>query len=1023
MGKKGNLLLISCVFIIFSISFALASDVAYIYKKDFRVDQNIIQSINDLGLSVDLIKESTLPQNLNSYKMLFVGDERFSNQHLIPVNDMPTLVANYYHNHEWGLTDREGASQLGATHPLSVLQNSHPIQVYIQAFEKNRITIPYYFLDQENIAPGLQQVAGTESTASGTKFGDVISYVNESTLLLNGRVQQENLCFFGIIESDYWTAAAKNMFEQCVGFVASECSSDLDCDNSDPYTEDTCVNPGEINSFCQHDQIECIQNSDCGPSGLTGNLFCSNSDLSQNNITYTCNNPGQTTSFCSNQTEIITNQTCQFGCTNSSCFQPHDVGFQDNFDGFGNFLGIRDPNNNNLPDPLIIFGDNYDIQFRVINKGAYNETGTIDCSIEDPTNLLDSWTKNFDLIPGDNTGTLGHRLNYDFSPFSDGNYTVSCSANILLDDNLTDNIAQRQITIKNPACFIDADCDDLNIYTKDTCINPGEANALCQYEQIICHTNQDCEDFNVSTQDICNNPGTPQSSCSHPPISQIACTQDLDCGNTTILPPNYCSQNNVAFLERRWTCNYKNTPNSYCSSSIHQVINQSCGSDFCISGQCQNIECFNHQPDCDDSNSTTMDICMNAGTTLSECNNNPINITCFTNDQCGIDGQIGNNICFGKNITNVFQTFTCNNKGTSLSYCSTTATQVVNKTCPFACSNGQCLTPTTYECSDGIDNDNDTKIDFPQDKGCQSPLDNDESDDILCSQNSDCGTDGSVGPLVCSGNNIVQPFQTFTCNLPGSSLSFCTNQTTTLLNNTCDFMCLNAQCIQPGCGNTIPEAGEQCDDGNTNNGDGCSDTCQLEITSLCSLTTSFNESFGALNATDYPNLIWQPGDLNCPVLPELANTSNIRAKYCRFDVFQGNYDRNVFNLNLPGVYAFKNVPATIVWPGTFWYRNDVSVIRINGQEVYRDSQYGDWRGSRNIPEVDFKALIESQGLNFNSPQNAMFQFADWDTHNPSSGQRTAWARFATCIYASCDADNDGLQAQACGGPDPDDNQP
>ncbi|APR75570.1 Multiple EGF-like-domain protein 3 precursor [Minicystis rosea] len=34
--------------------------------------------------------------------------------------------------------------------------------------------------------------------------------------------------------------------------------------------------------------------------------------------------------------------------------------------------------------------------------------------------------------------------------------------------------------------------------------------------------------------------------------------------------------------------------------------------------------------------------------------------------------------------------------------------------------------------------------------------------------------------------------------------------------------------VIPGCGNGLKETGEQCDDGNTANGDGCSDTCQWE---------------------------------------------------------------------------------------------------------------------------------------------------------------------------------------------------
>jgi len=39
--------------------------------------------------------------------------------------------------------------------------------------------------------------------------------------------------------------------------------------------------------------------------------------------------------------------------------------------------------------------------------------------------------------------------------------------------------------------------------------------------------------------------------------------------------------------------------------------------------------------------------------------------------------------------------------------------------------------------------------------------------------------------------------------------------------------------IATGCGNSVVEAGEQCDDGNTNDGDGCSSTCQNESAAVC----------------------------------------------------------------------------------------------------------------------------------------------------------------------------------------------
>ncbi len=38
----------------------------------------------------------------------------------------------------------------------------------------------------------------------------------------------------------------------------------------------------------------------------------------------------------------------------------------------------------------------------------------------------------------------------------------------------------------------------------------------------------------------------------------------------------------------------------------------------------------------------------------------------------------------------------------------------------------------TSQCSDGIDNDSDTKIDFPTDPGCIDALDNDETDPVIC---------------------------------------------------------------------------------------------------------------------------------------------------------------------------------------------------------------------------------------------------------------------------------------------------
>ncbi|MEZ4293474.1 MAG: DUF4215 domain-containing protein [Polyangiaceae bacterium] len=42
------------------------------------------------------------------------------------------------------------------------------------------------------------------------------------------------------------------------------------------------------------------------------------------------------------------------------------------------------------------------------------------------------------------------------------------------------------------------------------------------------------------------------------------------------------------------------------------------------------------------------------------------------------------------------------------------------------------------------------------------------------------------------------------------------------------------QCVDPGCGNSVLEPGEGCDDGNTTGGDGCNSVCLRELGELCS---------------------------------------------------------------------------------------------------------------------------------------------------------------------------------------------
>lgn len=58
---------------------------------------------------------------------------------------------------------------------------------------------------------------------------------------------------------------------------------------------------------------------------------------------------------------------------------------------------------------------------------------------------------------------------------------------------------------------------------------------------------------------------------------------------------------------------------------------------------------------------------------------------------------------------------------------------------------------------------------------------------------------------------------------PDASIAGCSEHTSTF-----NTYVINSSYFSPTCGNNIVESGETCDDGNTQSGDGCSSTCQIE---------------------------------------------------------------------------------------------------------------------------------------------------------------------------------------------------
>jgi len=56
---------------------------------------------------------------------------------------------------------------------------------------------------------------------------------------------------------------------------------------------------------------------------------------------------------------------------------------------------------------------------------------------------------------------------------------------------------------------------------------------------------------------------------------------------------------------------------------------------------------------------------------------------------------------------------------------------------------------------------------------------------IICNSNSDCGTNGFVGNLFCSSNNVFQNYKTYICNNAGTTSSYCSSADSGQLKQDC----------------------------------------------------------------------------------------------------------------------------------------------------------------------------------------------------------------------------------------------
>ncbi len=816
IGKR----LISSIAIMFSVLLMMgvvvaSANVAYIYRNDNKIDDNVIDVFEEMGLDVDLIDEQDLRGvDFSGYRFLFLGDERFRNQNQIPVDEFPSIISNYYFGEEWGLTDADGISKLASNAPLSVTKDGQVVQVYNRArYDTKPISIPYYYLDDENKVSSMEKVAGTY-VGNDYDFGDVVSYAGVGTDLNNGHVSEKKICFFGIVESDYWTTGARNLFEDCVDYVGVTCENDDECGDDEfvgdefclsgdvyqDFKEYDCTDAGTVSSDCDSSidarlvescdfgcadgdcLLECYEDSDCNADEVCDDNFCEevvckeNSDCNDFSA-YTfdeCENAGSVDAYCSNEEIVcVNNLDCNDGDSSTSdvCENAGTVDSYCSYEDIGCFV------------------DSDCDDWSVYTFDECENAGSVDAyCVNSPVNCVNDNDCGF-------TGFSGNEFCQGSDVFKTYSESVCNNAGTKESYCTSDSSSQMIFSCEDIClggvcidinCHEDSDCDDSDEWSVDSCVNPGSVDSYCLNEDIDCLIDFDCDDSNDYTVDNCFNGGSVNAYCDY---DDVDCLIDSDCGMNGYVGEQFCSDlgcGGVYKNYRIFECVNPGSISGGCSQTVEPVLIEDC-EDVCVDGSCVEITCYNDL-DCDDGNVNSADVCNNPGEVDSYCNHG--DISCFVDSDCGSDLFVGNSFCSGDDVYRNFKGFSCNNAGSVLSFCGDDVSPELISECDYACAGGECVRCNVdLDCDDGDSGTDDVcRFAGSVDAYC-------DNEDIICFVDSECGDDGFIGEMVCRGGDVYQNYEEFDCLNAGSVDAVCSDDDELRLVDECDYGCFNGECV------------------------------------------------------------------------------------------------------------------------------------------------------------------------------------------------------------------------------------